>query len=130
MQEGLGSQPTAPCSAQGALMSIGAASWQLPKPVVVTDERDSAFPDPSWLKCSQVRRQTEHQLLPPHARLGHTLRFKDEIQVVSALQKLPLLLFSHSVVSNSLQSHRLKHTRLPCPSLSPRVCSNPCPLSW
>ena len=36
---------------------------------------------------------------------------------------LPLL-FSHSVVSDSLQPHGLQHTRLPCPSLSPRVCSN------
>ena len=34
-----------------------------------------------------------------------------------------LLLFSGSVVSNSLRPHRL-HTRLPCPSLFPRVCSN------
>ena len=24
----------------------------------------------------------------------------------------------------------LQHGRLPCPSLSPRVCSNSCPLSW
>ena len=30
----------------------------------------------------------------------------------------------------SLQSHGLQHTRLPCPSLSPRVCANSCPLSW
>ena len=29
----------------------------------------------------------------------------------------------------SLQPHGLQHTRLPCPSLSPRVCSNSCPLS-
>ena len=28
-----------------------------------------------------------------------------------------------------LQSHGLQHTRLPCLSLSPRVCSNSCP-SW
>ena len=42
-----------------------------------------------------------------------------------------LLLFSHSVVSNYLQSYGLQHTRLPCPSPSPRYCSNPCPLiSW
>ena len=41
-----------------------------------------------------------------------------------------LLLFSHSVVSNSLQPHGLQHTRLPCPSLSPGVCSNSYPLSW
>ena len=40
-----------------------------------------------------------------------------------------LLLFSHSVVSNSLWLHELQHTSLPCPSLSPRVCSNSCPLS-
>jgi len=37
--------------------------------------------------------------------------------------------FSHSVVSDSLQSHRLQHARLPCPSPTPRVCSNSCPLS-
>ena len=38
--------------------------------------------------------------------------------------------FCRSVVSNSLGSHGLQHTRLPCPSLSPGVCSNSCPLSW
>ena len=40
------------------------------------------------------------------------------------------LLFSCSVVSDSLQPHGLQHTRLLCPSPSPRVCSNSCPLSW
>ena len=38
-------------------------------------------------------------------------------------------LFSCSVVSNYLQPHGLQHTRLPCPSQSPWVCSNSCPLS-
>ena len=33
------------------------------------------------------------------------------------------LLFSHSVVSKSLQPHGMQHARLPCPSLSPGVCS-------
>ena len=37
--------------------------------------------------------------------------------------------FSHSVVSNLLQPHGLKLTRLPCPSPTPKVCSNSCPLS-
>ena len=32
-------------------------------------------------------------------------------------------------MSNSLWPHRLQHARLPCPSLSPGVCSNSCPLS-
>ena len=40
-----------------------------------------------------------------------------------------LLLFSHSVMSNSLHSHELQHARLPYPSLSPKACSNSCPLS-
>ena len=36
--------------------------------------------------------------------------------------------FSHSVVSDYLRSHELQHTRLPCPSPFPWVCSNSCPL--
>ena len=40
-----------------------------------------------------------------------------------------MLLFSHSVMSNSLWPHGLQHARLPCPSLSPWVCLNLCPLS-
>ena len=40
------------------------------------------------------------------------------------------LLFSHSVLSDSLQPHRLQHARLPCPSPSPGTCSNSYPLSW
>ena len=32
-------------------------------------------------------------------------------------------------MSDSLQPHGLQHARLPCPSLSPGVCSNLCPLS-
>ena len=39
------------------------------------------------------------------------------------------LLLSCSVMSDSLWSHELQHTRLPYPSLSLRVCSNSCPLS-
>ena len=37
---------------------------------------------------------------------------------------------SLSVMSNSLWPHGLQHTRLPCPSPTPGVCSNSCPLSW
>ena len=42
------------------------------------------------------------------------------VNIISSVQ------FSHSVVSNSLQSHGLQHT---CPSPTPRACSNSCPLS-
>ena len=37
--------------------------------------------------------------------------------------------FSSSVVLDSLQHHGLKHTRTPCPSLTPGVYSISCPLS-
>ena len=40
-----------------------------------------------------------------------------------------LLVFSRSVVSDSLQPHGLQHARLPCTSLSPGACSDSCPLS-
>ena len=36
--------------------------------------------------------------------------------------------FSHLVVSNSMWSHEPQHTRPPCPSPTPRVHPNPCPL--
>ena len=32
-----------------------------------------------------------------------------------------VVVFSHSVMSDSLQPRGLQHIRLPCPSLSPRV---------
>ena len=37
--------------------------------------------------------------------------------------------FSHSVVSNFLWPHELQHARPPCPSPTPRVHSDSCPLS-
>ena len=39
------------------------------------------------------------------------------------------LQFSCSVMSNSLQPQGLQDVRLPCPSPSPRACSNSCPSS-
>ena len=41
-----------------------------------------------------------------------------------------LLLFSHSVKSNSFQTHGLQHARLPCPSPVPRACSHSCSSIW
>ena len=39
------------------------------------------------------------------------------------------LLFSCSVMSDSLWPHGVQHARPPCPLPSPRACSNSCPLS-
>ena len=40
-----------------------------------------------------------------------------------------LVQFSHSVVSGYLRPHELQHSRPPCPSPTPGVHLNPCPLS-
>ena len=68
------------------------------------------------------------------------LQFADYDSPVSALpwpyrkgtfhHSLVELVFSCSVVSDSLQPCGLQHTRLHCPSLSPRVCSNSHLSSW
>ena len=39
------------------------------------------------------------------------------------------LWFGHKVTCDSLRPLGLQHARLPCPSLSPGVCSNSCPSS-
>ena len=46
-----------------------------------------------------------------------------------ALTQFSSVQFSHSVVSISLRPHGLQHARPPCPSPTPRVYSNSCPLS-
>ena len=50
---------------------------------------------------------------------------------ISKMIKLHIV-FSYLVMSNSATpgSPGLSHSRLLCPPLSPRVCSNSCPLSW
>ena len=42
---------------------------------------------------------------------------------------VPSVQFSRSVVSDSLQPHEPQHTRPPCPSPTPGVYPNSCPLS-
>ena len=56
--------------------------------------------------------------IPPHSSLFFRFTLPDL-----------LLLFICLVVSDSLWPHGLQHVILPCPSLSPGVCSNSCPLS-
>ena len=45
-----------------------------------------------------------------------------------AKHRITLLLFRHLGLSDFLQPHGRQHARLPCPSPSPGVCSNACPL--
>ena len=45
------------------------------------------------------------------------------------LKSIHSVQFSRSVVSDSLRPHELQHARPPCPSPTPGVHPNPCPLS-
>ena len=87
------------------------------------------------IKC-QLTCQSHIHFVP--ALMTHTWKLSHSSLAVS-LNVCPLLrpwasvewrpLSICSVASESLWPHGLQHTRLPCPSLCPRVCSNPCPLS-
>ena len=56
---------------------------------------------------------------------------KASILQCSAFFTVQLQFISCSVESDSLwQPHGLQHARPPCPSPTPRACSNSCPLSW
>ena len=63
-----------------------------------------------------------------HGKAYHRVSFLISIWHWSALTVL--LLFSRSVVTNSLWLHGLQHARLPCPLPPLGACSNSCPLSW
>ena len=66
----------------------------------------------------------------PHMnRYMHIARNVRWIPHFTLFLKIILLLFSRWVMSSSLQLHGPQHTRLLCPSLSPGICSNSCPLS-
>ena len=55
-----------------------------------------------------------------HNKANHTHWFPSELTVQ----------FSRSVVSDCLRPHELQHARPPCPSSTPGVYLNSCPLSW
>ena len=77
---------------------------------------------PTGLRMKQNLYYVTHKASNPWLLLSHSAHH-------SELNLWLLLLFGCSVMSDSLRPHGLRHTRPPCPSLSPRVCSNLCPLS-
>ena len=63
--------------------------------------------------------------IPDTVSLHHSIKYCSNL-----LASFSLVHFSCSVVSNSLRPHESQHARPLCPSPTPRVYSNSCPLSW
>ena len=75
----------------------------------------------TFLNCGKSMKNKEPSGLYPLKYLFHldlTFRWFSTIQ------------FSLSVMSDSLRPHESQHSRYPCPSPTPGVHSNSCPLSW
>ena len=73
--------------------------------------------------------QSSHPLSSPSPPAFNLSQHQSLFQWVSSSHQFSSVQFSRSVVSDSLWPHELQHTRLPCPSPTPRTCSNSCPLS-
>ena len=64
------------------------------------------------------------------SRLPGEISITSDMQMIPPLwQKVSSVQFSLSVLSNSLRPHESQHARPPCPSPTPRVHSDSCPLS-
>ena len=98
--------------------------------VIVENVRRSPFND-RWLKLSwsQDRLYVIRRNFSQFTAVSQLLPETFIILTMKSEKLYEFLLFSHSVLSDSLWPHRLQHTRLPNPSPSPRACSNSFPLS-
>ena len=94
--------------------------WSPQNSICTKVSHDRAYTHTQWIS---VGKNCTSPWLPGYGT--HWGHFGDWLQQFQSFY-FDLLLFSHSVVSDSLQSHGLQHAMLPCPSLSPRVCSNSC----
>ena len=72
----------------------------------------------------KIGRQIQYKIfLRRHKMANRYMKVCQSSLVIRSFQ------ISHSLVSDSLQPHKLQHTRPPCPSPTPTVHPNSCPLS-
>ena len=84
-------------------------------------------PSVLWQRPAASLTASSHSFSPPSPNQPHV--FWQFLEHTRRICLRALVVFSRSVVSDSLQPHGLQHTRLPCPLPTPSVYSNSCPLS-
>ena len=119
--------------ASGRTLVVACHSHSLQSPHLVPDLRHGSPPTPNCLP-PRVLGKLEESFLLGHRWVSifkkyYLCRKPRMCQTYLNLYFNMLLLFSCSVVSDSLWPHGLQHARLPCSSPSPRACSNSCPSS-
>ena len=74
-----------------------------------------------------------HKGMKSPGKANYLGKYKDGFSYHLSLCKIQLMAsvqFSHSVLSDFLRPHEPQHARPPCPSPTPGVYPNSCPLSW
>ena len=102
--------------------NTGEGSLSLHQGIFPTQESNQGF-----LNCRQILCQLSYQESPYNPIITFFLL---PLYCSSPLPSPYSLQFSHSVVSDSLWPHEPQHARPTCPSPTPGVHPNPCPLSW
>ena len=111
-------KPMLACKAQWSGCQVGLAGFIQPMPCCLAVHNGSRVPEDESLRGWNLEDKTKRwAFFAVEENKWHLYVF------------MLLLLFSRSVMSDSLKPHGLQHARLPCPLLSPRACLNSCPLS-
>ena len=90
-----------------------------------------------WSLQAAVRESTRHNIMKTrHSQTDRQIFLINNTLIMYQFRKYVTLNFSglvfqfnHPVMPDSLRPRGLEHARLPCPSPTPRACSNSCPLS-
>ena len=110
------------CSASGSFVHTVGQARILEHLVIAFFRGSSQNRDQTQVSCISGRFFTFE---PP----GKPVRYKVKDKVISCLVQFSSVQFSCSVVSDYLQTREPQHARPPCPSPTPGVHSNLCPLS-